>query len=431
MPDVWLSCLETDKFKSDCLSISLLTGLDRQTISKNALLPRVLARGSTLHPDMNSISAACNELYGARIIPCVRKLGEILAIGFYAGFIPDRFTPDGAMLLEPVTSLLGELLLSPATKGGLLQKEYVESEKQKLMEDIRARINDKRDYAVFRAVEEMCAYEEYGCDEMGSEDGARSVNYIDLTRHYHDLLLSCPIEIFYCGSASPKRVEKALKDALMSLPRGEINTDIGTEIRLNSLAAQPRYFTEHMDVSQGKLVMGWRLGECMDDPDFAAIKVFNALFGSGVSSKLFLNVREKLSLCYYASSFTDTHKGVMLVSSGISFDKFEEARDEIIRQLDAVKSGDFTQEDLNAAVKAVSSDLISAADSPGALEGFYLSQLIDGLEYGPKELAALCGEVTREDVISIAKSTELDTVYFLCGSEEDNEDPEEDDGSDD
>ena len=143
-PGVFLTTLQTDKFKSDCLSVNLLTQLDRETVSKNALLPRVLARGSTFHPDMDAISAACDELYGAAVFPLVRKYGEILSLGFYAGFIADRFTPDGSRLLEPVARLVGELLLSPATKGGLLRKDYVESEKEKLIDDIRSRINDKR-----------------------------------------------------------------------------------------------------------------------------------------------------------------------------------------------------------------------------------------------------------------------------------------------
>ena len=423
LPGVFLTTLQTEKFKSDCLSVSLLTQLDRETVSKNALLPRVLSRGSTYHPDMDAIAAACDELYGARIIPCVRKCGEILAVGFYAGFIADRFTPDGSKLLETVAKLTGELLLSPATRGGLLRKDYVESEKEKLIDDIRAKLNDKRGYAMDRMIEEMCAYEDYGCDDMGSEDAAEAVSYVELTRWYHDLLQTSPIEIFYCGSAEPGRVAAALKDALITLPRGDINYDLGTDIRLNTIEAQPRYFDEALDITQGKLCMGFRLGDCMDDPDFAAIRVFNCLYGGGVTSKLFLNVREKLSLCYYASSGCDTLKGVMLVSSGIEFDKLEEAKSEILAQLDAVRGGDFTEDELEAARKSVASDLRAATDSPGALENFYLAQTLKGLDYGPLELAELCENVSRQDVIDLAAGIELDTVYFLHG--EDAEDEED------
>lgn len=424
---MWLSCLQTDKFKSDCLSLSLLTQLDRETISKNALIPRVLARGTAFHPDMDAISAACDELYGARILPVVRKKGEVLSLGFYAGFIADRFTPGGEKLLAPVAQLLGEMLLSPATRGGLLLKGYVESEKEKLLDDIRARINDKGSYAAFRLIEQMCAYEDYGCDDMGSERDAENVSYVELTKHYRSLLQECPIEIFYCGSADPQRVEYALLDALCTLPRGEINYDIGTDIRMNAVTAEPRYFEDAMDVSQGKLCIGFRLGECMDDPDFAAIRVFNAVYGGCVTSKLFLNVREKLSLCYYADSSCDRLKGIMLVSSGIEFDKFEEAKSEIFAQLEAVKNGDFTDEELSYAKKTVCSDLIAMTDSPGALEEFYLTQTLTGLDYGPAEYAALCEDVSREDVLAVARSVETDSIYFLRGSDEDDEEEFESD----
>ena len=416
MPGVFLTVLQTDKFKSDCLSVNLLTGLDRETVSKYALLPRVLLRGSVFHPDMDSIAAACDMLYGARVLPCVRKCGEMLTVGLYAGFIADRFTPDGSRLLEPVARLLGELLLSPATRGGLLRPDYVDSEKEKLIDDIRARINDKRSYAVERLIEEMCACEDYGCDDMGTEAAAAAVSYPELTRCYRELLQTAPVEIFYCGSAGYDRVAAALGDALITLPRGEINYELGTDIRLNALEAEPRYYDEALDVTQGKLCLGFRLGNCMEDPDFAAIRVFNALYGGSVTSKLFLNVREKLSLCYYASSACDTFKGLMLVSSGIEFDKLEQARAEILAQLDAVRQGDFSDASLAAARQSVASDLRALTDSPGALEQFYLAQTLKGLDYGPLELAALCETVSREDVVAVAAGIVLDTVYFLHGN---------------
>ena len=198
---------------------------------------------------------------------------------------------------------------------------------------------------------------------------------------------------------------------------------------MNAVEAEPRYYEERMDVTQGKLVLGFRLGECMEEPDRAAIHVFNALYGSGATSKLFLNVREKLSLCYYASSAVVLRKGLMLVSSGISFENFEPAKAEILAQLEAVKNGDITDEELLWAKRAVASDLRAALDSQGELEGYWLSQALDGLDYGPNELAALVEDVTKEDVIAIARSVELDLVYFLRG--EDGEESEEEEGAED
>jgi predicted Zn-dependent peptidase len=234
------------------------------------------------------------------------------------------------------------------------------------------------------------------------------------------------VELFYCGQAKLETVEEALRDAFSAMPRGELDFDIGTEIRMNAVEAEPRYFEEHMDVTQGKLVLGFRLGECMEDPDRAAIHVFNAVYGSGATSKLFMNVREKLSLCYYASSAVILRKGLMIVSSGISFENFESAKAEILAQLEAVKSGEISDDELLWAKRAVASDLRASLDSQGELEGYWLSQAVDGDECSPTELAELAENVTKEDVMAIAKSVELDMVYFLCGTDEDEEEEDED-----
>ena len=429
-PGVFLTTLRTDKFKTDCLSVNLLTQLRRETVSKAALLPRVLLRGSVNHPDLDAIAQISDELYGARVLPLVRKKGEILSVGLYAGFLADRFTPDGSKLLEPVARLLGELLLSPATRGGLLLRPYVDSEKEKLIDDIRARVNDKRSYAMDRLIEQMCCDEDYGGDDMGTESDAAAVGYVELTRWYRSLLQTAPVEIFYCGASEPWRVAAACTDALITLPRGEIDYDLGTDVRMNAIEAQPRDFDETLPVAQGKLCLGFRIGEAMEDPDFAAIAVFNAIYGGSVTSKLFENVREKLSLCYYASSACDSFKGVMLVSSGVAPADRERAQAEILAQLDAVRRGEITDEELNAARTYLSGALRALTDSPGALEEFYLSQTLKGLDYGPEELAALCELVTVDDVRAVCAGMELDAVYFLHGDAEDG-DPEDEEAEDD
>lgn len=212
-----------------------------------------------------------------------------------------------------------------------------------------------------------------------------------------------------------------MHDALIALPRGEIDWELGTDIRMNSLEAEPRRYTDTLDVSQGKLAVGFRLGECMEDPDPAAIRVFNAVYGGGSSSKLFMNVREKMSLCYFASSGCNISKGILYVLSGVDFENFEPALAEILAQLDAVKAGDITDDEFAAAKAGVVSDLLAAADSPGSLEGFWLGQNLLGLEYGPEEMAALAEDVTREQVAAIAQGVECDTIYFLTGESEDDD----------
>lgn len=416
LPGVFLTCLQTDKFKTGLLSVSFLTRLTREDAAPNALIPNVLRRGTRSLGDMDAIAARLDSLYGARIEPLVRKLGEIQAVGFWADFADDRYLPgEAGGLLEEVASLLGEMILSPNTRGGLLLPQYVESEKEKLLEDIRARVNDKIAYSRCRLVELMCAGEDYAADVLGTEESAESVRYIELTKRYKNLISTSPAEVFYCGAAEAERVEAAVRDALMTLPRGELDPDLGTDIRMNTVEENTRYYTEEMDVTQGKLVLGFRLGEIMEDPDIPAIRVMNTVFGGGVSSKLFMNVREKLSLCYFASSGVDLIKGLMFVVSGIEPENYDTALSEIFRQLDAVKGGDVTEEELSAAKLTLMSQLRGLSDGAGELESFWLSQNVLGLDYGPDEMAALVEDVTKEQVVAAANSVVCDMVYFMTG----------------
>ncbi|MDR3278140.1 MAG: insulinase family protein, partial [Oscillospiraceae bacterium] len=364
MPRVNVTCVNTDKFKTGCISVNLITQLDRENAAKNALLPRVLRRGTARQPDMESLAAALDELYGARVTPLTRKKGELQCVGFFADFIDDDYTPKGENVLEKTAALLGELLLSPLTRGGLLTGDYVEGEKKNLIDEIRAGINDKRAYAVDRLLENMCADEAFGVNKLGGEEAARAITARTLTAHYQSLIASAEVEVFYCGTASPERVVSAVREALAGLPRGGSLPERATEIRRHAPADAPRRFTESLDVSQGKLALGFRLGEAMYSPNYAAFAVFNALFGGSVTSKLFLNVREKLSLCYYASSVIEKHKGVMVVSSGVEFAKFDAALTEILAQLDAIRRGEVSDWEFVSAKRAVITTLKAALDRP-------------------------------------------------------------------
>ena len=422
LPGVWLTALENDKFKTGCLSISLLTQLDRETAAMNALIPYVLRRGSRNHTDMQALATELDGLYGSYIEPVVRKIGEIQCIGFLASFADDKYLPDGSGVFESIANLCGEILLAPCTKGGLLLPEYVDSEKDKLLDSIRSRLNDKRAWALQRLIEQMCCYEPFAVSRLGTEDTAENIYYQKLTKHYRSLIMTCPIEIFYCGSLGADAVAEKLSDAFSGMPRGEIDYDIGTDIRMNAVEESVREFNDELSVTQGKLVMGYRLGDCMEDPDIAALYVFNAVFGGCVTSKLFRNVREKLSLCYYASSLVDLHKGLMIVSSGVDFDKFGAAKDEICAQLEAIRRGEVTDDELLAAKKSVASDLRATLDSQYNLEGFYLANTIDGLDFDPEELAEAVECVELQAVVDIATSVVGDAVYYLCGNGEEDSD---------
>lgn len=416
MPDTHLTCVKTDKFKTCCISINLILKLDKETAAKNALLPKVLLRGTSTHPDMDSISSYLDELYGARIIPMVRKKGELHCIGFLADFIDDDFVPADENILEKASALMGEILISPNTHGGMLLADYVDSERSKLIDEIRAGINDKRSYAVDRLFQLMCADEAFGTNKLGDEAHAESITAAALTKHYKSILASAKIEIFYCGAHEISRVEAAVRTALSSLPRNGSPEQSTTDVKLHAVSSEPRSFTDKLDVNQGKLTVGFRLGKYMLSPNYAALMVFNAVFGGSVTSKLFSNVREKLSLCYYASSLMEKHKGVMAVASGVEFSKFEEALREILHQLDTIKKGEVSDWELQSARRAVITSIKSTMDKTTGLEELFFDQSVASVKINPDELAALADSVTLKEITDIASSIELDTVYYLTGA---------------
>jgi predicted Zn-dependent peptidase len=410
---VALTCVVTDKFKTGCLSVNLITALDRSTAAATALMPHVLRRGSATLPDMGRISAALDELYGARIEPIVRKKGETQCVGFYADFPDDRYIPGGERVLEKLSTHVGEILISPDMRGGLLRDDYVDGEKKNLIDDIRAGINDKRGYSIDRLLEEMCADEAYGINRLGSEAEAQAVTAQSLTSRYRDIINNSAIKVFYCGSSDPSRVESALRSALRGLPEQRSASIPKTKIVLRPASSPPRRFSDVLDVTQGKLTVGFRLGNAMASPNYPALMVFNAIYGGSVTSKLFLNVREKLSLCYYASSVIDKHKGVMVVASGVEFSNFDSALGEILSQLEQVKSGEVSDWELQSAKRSVITAVKSAMDKPGGLEELYFDSGVAAVSYDPGDLCGMIEAIALDDVVEVASGIQADAVYTM------------------
>ena len=416
-PGVWLRAVHTNKFKSSYLSVTLLVPLDRRTAGANALIPEVLRRGTAIHPDMESLSAALDELYGGAIEPVVRKKGESQCVGFAASFLDDAYALKGEKILEPAADLLGEVLLKPYTEKGVFSSGYTDGEKANLVDRIRAQINDKRTYAVRRLTQEMCKYEAFGADKLGDEESVSNLTPESLWEQYQKLLREARVEVYFCGSADPDRVAGALRSALSALPVNEDRVDPACDVRVTA-GPEPIVAEETMDVTQGKLALGFRTGglTCWEE-DYPALYLATAVFGGTTLSKLFMNVREKLSLCYYASATLERMKGLVLVSSGIEFDKYETARNEILAQLEAVKRGEIEDWELEGSRRTLISACMTTLDEQSRQEEFWLGQAAAGLEESPEEFAARLEAVTREQVAVAAQKWELDTVYFLKGKE--------------
>ena len=368
---------------------------------------------------MELISEALDNLYGSRIEPIIRKKGELQCIGFYADFPDDSYIP-GVDILGKTASLLGGILLSPITQGGVFREDYVEGERTNLVDDIRSVINDKRGYSINRLLEEMCAEEAFGVSRLGFEKEALEITPENLYTQYRELITNSRVEVFYCGSASPQRVESALLPVFNGLPE-HCETEIPkTDVILSPAPDAPKRFFEALDIAQGKLAVGYRLGKAMmETPDYASLMVFNTVFGSGDTSKLFLNVRERLSLCYSVGSMVDKHKGVMVVASGVDFTNFEITLDEIDTQLEHVKAGRISEQELTSAKRCVVTALKLAMDRPGGLEEFCFDSSVSAIPYDPDELCVKIENVTADDIIKKASDITTDSIFFLTGKERD------------
>ncbi len=407
MSGVYLTYIQERKFKTNVLSAQLIAPLEKKTAAANALLPAVLRRGTARYPDMQTLSAVLDGYYGARVSCTVRKKGENQCVGFVASFVDDHFIPGGEKLLEGVAELLGDLFCNPATRSGRFVPDYVQGERTNLIDQIRGQINDKRVYASARLMEEMCGGEPYGISRLGGEKEAEKLTPAKLHKRYAALLSTARLELFYCGSAPVQRVEQALLSAFRDLPRAELAPPAAT--MPHPAAAEVRRVTECMDVTQGKLSMGF---SCTS-PDYPALLLFNMIYGGSATSKLFLNVREKESLCYYASSVLHRQKNLITLSSGIEVADYQRAYDEILAQLDKARRGEIEDWEEEGARSTIRHAFRVMGDSLGQMEDFYLGRAATGSEDTIEGLAADLESVTRERMLAAAEGIALDTVYFL------------------
>lgn len=410
-PGVTLRIFRDTRFKQGALSIQFVTPMARDTAAKNALIPAVLLRGTRAHPTLRSITQKLDDLYGASVSPLVRRIGDYQTLGLYCGFMDDRFALPGDKVLEPMAAFLEELLLDSPLKNGGFVPEFVESEKRNLIATIESERNDKRTYAMNRLLETMCAGDSFGLPRLGEKEDVATIDAADLYRHYQQLLTQSPVEIFYVGSADSRQVAGLITPLFSRIPRAP-----GVLAPQTDLCPGPESdVAEEMEVSQGKLCMGFLTPVTNRMPEFPAMQVLNTLFGSGMTSKLFQNVREKLSLCYSIGSAYYGTKGLLTVCAGIDFDKEDTTRQEILRQLSACQSGDITEKELTAAKEAILSSLRATHDSPGAIEGYYATAALSGMNLTPERYMTAVEAVTVADVTALARNIRLHSTYFLKG----------------
>ena len=411
MPGITLRCFPDTRFKQGCLSVQLLRPMRRQEAAMNALLPAVLLRGTEDYPDLRRITLHLDDLYGASVGALVRRVGDYQTTGLSCGFIADEYALEGDRILEPLIRLIQQLLLRPVLEDGAFRQDYLESEKRNLIQAIETQRNDKRVYAAAQLMKHMCKQDSLGIPRLGEPEQVAAITARELYDHYQRILKESHIHLFYVGQMPVEQVEQLLRAVFADLPRKP------TVLPPQSAfcACEGGSYTERLDVNQGKLCQGYVTDITIRDDRFAAMQVMNALFGGGMTSKLFMQVREKQSLCYDIGSGYQGSKGIMTVSAGIDFEMEQAVCRQIEAQLEACCQGKFTDEELAAAKQGLITQLQSTHDSPGAIENYYATGALSGLNRTPDQYMEQVCAVTSAQVREAARSLRLHTSYFLRG----------------
>ncbi len=412
LPGVILRCYRDTRFKQEGLSLQFVRLMCKQEAALNALLPAVLLRGCASAPNLQVITRRLDDLYGAALGSQLRRVGDYQTTGLSCSFMKEAYALTGDKVFAPMLAFLEELMFCPLLENGVFSQEFVESEKRNLLAAIATQRNDKRLYAGAQMMKRMCKGDSFGIPRLGEKEDVEAITAESLYAHYQKILRESPIHLFYVGSADPNEIADLVRPMFEKLQR-----------QPNALPPQTPFFdcggceeTEELDVSQGKLCMGFVSPITLRDSGFVPMQLFNTIFGGGMISKLFMKIREELSLCYDISSSYHGSKGIVTVAAGIDNTMDKPVREEILNQLRLCQAGEFTAEELSAAKQALLSQLKSTHDSPGAIEGYYATAALSGLPLTPQDYIQAVEHATAEDVAAAAKTLQLHTVYFLRGA---------------
>jgi len=406
--------IKTDKFKTNSINIFFHDVLSSENASKNALLPAVLRRGCSKFPSQQEIALELERLYGAVFDCGVVKKGERQILHFYIDHISDKYTDNDINVFERAFDLMYEIITNPVVKNGAFREDYVEQEKNNLKNLINGRINDKMHYAIERCFEVMCEDEPFGIYEYGSVDQVAKIDGKELYEHYKKVLETLPITVFIAGDVEERKI-KHVVEKLSAIKRGNIKkVDISF---VNKKVEKVKNVTERMNVTQGKLSLGFRTNTCANDKDYYALVVCNGILGVGVHCKLFQNVREKASLAYYAMSRLERYKGLMIITSGIETANKEKAQEIMLKQIEEIKTGNISDFEYESTLKVLENGIKSLTDSQLNMVDFYLSQMIANTNDDFETIVEKYKSVKKQDVVEVAHKIQLDTVYFLTSNE--------------
>lgn len=409
---IHLTAIPSKQYKTNLVSIYLKRPLRKEEVTMNSLIPYMLRSGSKNLPNQSMMVKELQKLYGSSIGVGVSKVGERQILSFKLAFTNEKYLEEP--ISEAAVQVLFDMVFDPYTENGAFKESYLQIEKEALEEAILSKINNKSSYAFDRMLQAMCKEEAFSIPEEGYREDLSRIDVRKLMDHYKEIIRSSEIDIVLSGDMDQDVIKRLL--LARDIPRNEHLTLVEKESVFTQVE-EVKDIQESLNVTQGKLVMGFRTNVEVNSALSTALNLYGVILGSGVSSKLFMNVREKHSLCYSVGASLDKMKGLMFIHAGIDFDKYELAKEKILEQVEEMAKGNISEEELENAKKYMINGIQSVKDSIWSVSDYMYGLKIQGSEDGPEEVIEKIRQCTKEEIIEASKNIQLDTVYFLTNKE--------------
>ena len=408
--EIYFSSINIDKFTTSRISVNFIVDLRRETVTANALVAFLLRKGCGMYPDFTALNLRLDELYGATISTDVKKFGDKQIINVTGACINDRFALDGESMLSQLAELICNIITDPVMENGRFLQKEIDVEKNILSDTIRSVKDDKGAYVIEKVISEMCADEPFGLKKYGyCEDMDRlAADYV--SDCYRNILENSQIEIVCSGEKITTDLKTIFANAFSNLKRGK--TTLNTT-KTTSVVDDHREIVEKLNITQSKVALGFSSGIGIDDKRSIALRLMSAIYGGDTSSKLFTVVREEMGLCYYCASMIERTKGIMIAYSGVQEENRVKTIDQMLVQLDEVRNGNFTEQDMAQAKASLITGLESVTDSLYAIESWYLGQTLCGISSTPEQEIAQINMLTSEDVSEVAKAMKLNIICSI------------------
>ena len=407
-----LHTIKTEKFKTNLIAVMLTTKLDRKNVTKNALIPAVLRRGTKFMQTQEEINKKMEDMYGASFDCGLDKTGDNQILKFYMETVNNEFLPqDAENMIKSSIEKIFEIIFNPYLENGVFKKEYVEQEKENIKQIIDGKIDSKARYALDRCIEEMYKNEPFGLYKFGYVEDLKDINEKNLYEYYLELIKTCKIDIYISGIVD-ENIQNIIKQNENIEKLQERKPDFKEFELVKKENGEAKEIQESMEVTQGKLILGLDVNILDKDARYK-IMIYNSLLGGSANSKLFQNVREKASLAYTASSSYYRFKNNIFINCGIDIPNYQKALEIIKKQIEDMKNGDFTDEEIENAKNGIIASIKTIDDEQDTEITYYFGQELSGTKTSLEEYVKNIQKVSKSDVLEVAKQISINTIYFL------------------